>query len=207
VSFDLPPGLVPERVVAVAARILPEESPYESERAAVARAVPKRRYEYAAGRACARRALEELGCPPAPLLSRPDRMPQWPVGFVGSISHSQTGAFAVVARAHELVSLGADLEGDAPLDPQLWSLVATPAELPGATGLSMKRLFCAKEAAFKCWFAAGGGRILEFQEMVIRWEAGGAFVALGPPLPGRKAPIGRLSQQGGHLWCVSWMEL
>jgi 4'-phosphopantetheinyl transferase EntD len=192
--------------VAVAARILPEESPFESERAAVARAVPKRRYEFAAGRACARRALEQLGCPPAPMLSGPDRRPLWPAGFVGSLSHSHTSALAVVARAHDLVSLGVDLEGDQELDPQLWRLIATPAELPGATGLSMKRLFCAKEAAFKCWFAAGGGRILEFQEMTIRWEPDGHFVALGPPLPGRTAPVGRMAQADGHLWAISWME-
>jgi 4'-phosphopantetheinyl transferase EntD len=190
----------------VAAPILPQDSPFESERAVVARAVPKRRHEFASGRACARDALTQLGHPPAPLLPGPDRVPLWPAGVVGSISHSATCAWAAVARSQDLLSIGVDLEGDAPLDPELWPLVATPPELPGATGASMKRLFCAKEAAFKCWFTAGGGRILEFQEMTIRWGPDGRFVALGPPLPGRPAPVGRLVQQAGHLWAVSWMD-
>src|SRR5215469_16812348 len=67
-----------------------------AEAAIVARAVEKRRAEFATGRACAHAALDAWGAPDAPLLPGPDRAPLWPDGFVGSISHAR-GACAAVA--------------------------------------------------------------------------------------------------------------
>src|SRR5215469_3139377 len=58
------------------------------EAAHVARAVPKRVGEFAAGRACARRALEQLGVPDFVLRVGPHREPIWPVGMAGSITHT-----------------------------------------------------------------------------------------------------------------------
>ena len=88
-----PPG------VAVAVRrepgdpadLLPGEAVY------VAKAVPKRINEFAAGRACARRALATFGMPGAVLLAAPDRQPLWPTGFVGSITHTAGFCAAAVA--------------------------------------------------------------------------------------------------------------
>ena len=40
---------------------------FPAEEAAIARAVPKRRSEFATGRACARAALAKLGLPPSPV--------------------------------------------------------------------------------------------------------------------------------------------
>ena len=65
--------------------LLPEE------RGAVAKAVPKRVAQFTAGRVCARRALAQLGnTEPVPILMGEDRAPQWPAGYVGSISHTDT---------------------------------------------------------------------------------------------------------------------
>src|SRR3984893_9355145 len=54
----------------------------------VARAVPKRIAEFAAGRACARAALAEFGVREFALRAAPDRQPLWPEGFIGSIAHT-----------------------------------------------------------------------------------------------------------------------
>src|SRR5258707_9342490 len=52
------------------------------------RAQPKRAREFAAGRQCARQALERFGLTGWDLAVRPDRSPAWPEEFVGSISHT-----------------------------------------------------------------------------------------------------------------------
>src|SRR3569623_1114660 len=54
----------------------------------VAGAVAKRRVEFAAGRACARRALTRLGIRDFVLKNGAARAPRWPRGVVGSISHA-----------------------------------------------------------------------------------------------------------------------
>src|SRR5437763_335927 len=77
---------------------------YPEERACIARAVPKRRAEFATGRVCARQALERLGVAVGPLLPHPDRSPAWPPGIVGSISH--TDGYCAVAVAEATRALG-----------------------------------------------------------------------------------------------------
>ena len=90
-------SLLPDTVVTVEARdgdwtapLLPEEEPL------VARAVDKRRREFAAGRACARRALEQLGLPASPILAGPRREPLWPPGVVGALTHCR-GIAAIIS--------------------------------------------------------------------------------------------------------------
>src|SRR5215469_17508082 len=54
--------------------------------------------QFAAGRLCARRALEALGIAGFSLLTAPDRRPLWPAGVTGSITHTAGYAAAVVGR-------------------------------------------------------------------------------------------------------------
>jgi 4'-phosphopantetheinyl transferase EntD len=123
-SWLLPPGVVvvDRPVRDEVAALLPEEA------AEIAKAVAKRRFEFATGRACARQALAQLGVAPLALVSGPDRAPLWPAGVVGSISHTDRWCAAAVARARDVAALGIDLEPDEPLAPELWKQVATERE-------------------------------------------------------------------------------
>src|SRR5262249_37950297 len=101
---------------------------FPAEEELVAQTVPKRRYEFATGRRCARAALAQLGFPPAPLLAGPDRAPLWPDGVVGSITHTDSYRAAAVARAEQLCSVGIDAEPNLPLPDRVLHLIASPAE-------------------------------------------------------------------------------
>ena len=122
----------------------PEES------AAITRAVPHRLAEFAAGRTAARAALSALGHAPVALPMGQDRAPIWPGSIAGSIAHAAGIAIAVARRGGPL---GVDVEADAPLPPDLWPVITSPAEraaLPdGDTGHLIAQVFVGKEALFK----------------------------------------------------------
>ena len=124
------------------------------EAAVVAHAVQSRRHEFSTGRACARIALAELGCPPSPILKGPFYEPIWPRGFGGSIAHDDTYAAAIAYRTDVAGHLGIDLlaPSDVTLLMETISTFVTSGESarlgvadPGAVG----RIFSAKEAAIK----------------------------------------------------------
>lgn len=125
----------------------------------VAGAAPKRRREFAAGRACARAALAALGLPPCSIPAGPAREPVWPARVVGSLSHD--GDFCVAA-AHAwpaVRGLGIDLADAAPLDGVLLARICAPGEARALQRVSVslpceggKLAFCIKEAAYKCLF-------------------------------------------------------
>lgn len=70
----------------------------------------KRQAEYLAGRLCARQALLQLtGAASVPAVGA-DRAPCWPAGVVGSITHGDGWAAAVVASASDYQGLGLDVE-------------------------------------------------------------------------------------------------
>jgi 4'-phosphopantetheinyl transferase EntD len=147
------------------------------EQALVARAVPERRREFAAGRACARRLLERLGFAPAPLLRANDRVPLWPRGAIGSITHSRSHCAVAVARTGRLAALGLDTELDEPLELDLWSSICTPCELetlsrcaPDARGKSARLRFSAKECAYKCLYPSTRAA-LEFRDVEIEFDS------------------------------------
>jgi 4'-phosphopantetheinyl transferase EntD len=101
------------------------------EEAIVARAVAKRRQEFATGRRCAREALAKLGVPGSlgtPILSGPNREPVWPPGIVGSITHCEGYRAAAVAREQDLVSVGIDAEPHGPLPDGVLGMIALPQE-------------------------------------------------------------------------------
>ncbi|HXM55490.1 MAG TPA: 4'-phosphopantetheinyl transferase superfamily protein [Candidatus Dormibacteraeota bacterium] len=157
------------------APLLPEEEPL------VARAVEKRRREFAAGRSCARRALAELGWPDYPLLSGPKREPVWPPGIVGAITHCPGYCAAAVARAADVRSLGIDAEVRGPLPDGVGNLVCTPAELHLTAGLPGDHwgtlVFSAKESIYKAWYPIAQ-RWLDYRDAELSIDAdGGRFRA------------------------------
>ncbi|PWW40313.1 4'-phosphopantetheinyl transferase EntD [Idiomarina loihiensis] len=73
-------------------------------------AVIKRQAEYLAGRFCARIALERLSVRNYFLATGGKREPLWPINFVGSITHSDHFAAAIVASKAYYNGLGLDIE-------------------------------------------------------------------------------------------------
>ncbi|SEN85120.1 4'-phosphopantetheinyl transferase family protein [Actinacidiphila rubida] len=148
----------------------PEEAP------AVARAVAKRRGEYAAGRACAREALAALGVPPGPVLRDAERgAPVWPEGVAGSITHCDGYRAAAVARTTDILALGIDAEPHGPLPDGVLKLVGSTAAEAAALGeLGAERphvhwdrlLFSAKETVYKAWYPFHR-RMLNFDEAEV----------------------------------------
>jgi 4'-phosphopantetheinyl transferase EntD len=141
---------------------------------------PRRQQEFAAGRACARRALAALGHPEAAIPMGPDRSPAWPAGICASITHASGYALAAAAPRGLLAGLGIDLEDCAPLDADLVARVCSPAEAachprdipPGAWP---RAVFSAKESLYKCVHARIG-RFIDFTEIEVRAGVGGALV-------------------------------
>jgi 4'-phosphopantetheinyl transferase EntD len=125
----------------------------------VARAVVKRRLEFARGRACARSALALLGGPSVDILMGRAREPLWPNEFVGSLTHTDGFCAAAVARRDRFVTLGLDAEPDTPLEPNVAERVTSREEreraaerVNGDPGRAAHLLFSAKEAFYKCQF-------------------------------------------------------
>jgi 4'-phosphopantetheinyl transferase EntD len=167
-------GLLPSSVVCIAAD--PSALPavlHPAEEQYVREAVPKRRREFAAGRACARAALERFGVRDAVLPRRADRTPLWVQGFVGSITHCAGAVAAAVARTSDVESLGIDIEEAEPLPATLRTMIAGERERAQIARLTFpapidwfKLLFSAKESFFKCHFMVAR-RMLDFEDVEI----------------------------------------
>jgi 4'-phosphopantetheinyl transferase EntD len=207
--------LVPDDVTLVRARPALWHAPLHADEATcVAAAVPGRRHEFAAGRACARVALERLGIQDFPLLPDADQVPRWPAGIVGSIAHCEACCVVGVARAEQVAGLGLDVEPATPLEAELLPLVASSRELaahPGPERELGKLIFCAKEAFYKCYFPCAR-HPLEFRDVEVALEPGtprsgpGRFratllAARAPSLPGGlRALEGRYLREGPFLF-------
>jgi 4'-phosphopantetheinyl transferase EntD len=157
---------------------------FPREAIAIAKAVQSRREQFTAGRILARRALAELGHPEVELPSAKDRVPEWPPGVVGTITHTHGWCAAAVARASDVAALGADVEAATPLDPGLWDRVCRPEEraflqeLPtDRAGLLAKAIFSAKESAYKALYPRVR-TFLDFQGMSITIEDRGTDQAV-----------------------------
>jgi 4'-phosphopantetheinyl transferase EntD len=181
-----------------------------SEAALVARAVEKRRWEFAAGRNCARRALAELGWSGFPLLHRAGREPVWPPGVVGSITHCDGYCAAAVAPKAQLTSLGIDAERNALLPTGVPDLVCTVGEqqdIGGIDGVEVQALiFSAKEAVFKAWHPLTG-LWLDYLDAALAFDvATGTFsVRLLPTAPLDELPgtfVGKFAATPEHVFTL-----
>lgn len=171
---------------------------YPCELIAVERAVATRQREYATGRALARILLARLGRPGVALPPGPDRLPRWPEGYVGSITHCSTHVAVAVAEDARLRSIGCDVEPALALPREVVDRVLTRAEraaLRGDEPWSDRLVFCAKEAAYKAQFPLTR-QLLDFQdvEVEVDWSRGSfratvrwpsLLPGVGPILDGR----------------------
>ena len=89
---------------------------------------PKRLADFSTGRYCAIKALEQLGINNSIIPIGKDRVPIWPEGIVGSISHCDSLTGAIVAKSSDHISLGLDIEEIGRVTPDLWDLVFTENE-------------------------------------------------------------------------------
>ena len=195
-------------------QLLPEE------RAGQATWVDKRLREFAAGRQCARRALRQLTMPDYALINGPDRCPIWPNGIVGSITHADGFAAAVVARNSDFTSVGLDAERRDRVGADLWERLFVPAELSWLQSLEAAQrsgaaalLFSAKEALYKCQYLVTR-RWLDFHDVALRVDGhteqrGRLAVAEGCRVlelwPEARQMRGRFAVHEG--WVVSSFEL
>jgi 4'-phosphopantetheinyl transferase EntD len=170
-----PPGAVAAdlREAGDPALLLPAEAMH------VARAVPKRVHEFAAGRLCARRALAEFGIVDVAVKVADDRQPVWPDSFIGSITHTAGFAAAVVAERRSAVGLGLDSEVVGDVDTKLWPSIcvsmetAWMASLPASEqAAAVTLIFSAKEAFYKCQYALVRER-LNFHDVRVEVAAWG----------------------------------
>ncbi|SAI07904.1 phosphopantetheinyltransferase component of enterobactin synthase multienzyme complex [Bordetella ansorpii] len=132
----------------------------------------KRRNEFMAGRLCAAQALLDAGAPasalPADRILRIDeRLPVWPAGWRGSISHARHWAVAAVAGTTHCAALGLDLQDliDTHTMADVQSMIATEDECRrlapwGGRQHGLTLLFSAKEALYKALYP----RLRAFQE-------------------------------------------
>ena len=82
---------------------------YANEHAIIKNAVPKRVYEFSAGRMCARKCLSYYDLRDVELLKGKLGEPLWPEGYTGSITHHDNVAVAVAAQASVFAGIGIDL--------------------------------------------------------------------------------------------------
>ncbi len=117
----------------------------------------KREADYADGRAAAADALRKLDC--LGFVGRKQNgCPRWPIGFVGSISHSRNFAWAMASNDSEYRSIGIDTEPlcEAETAESLLDQIAGGTEwrLCRKAGLNRQEaftvVFSAKEALYKC---------------------------------------------------------
>ena len=152
--------MVPSGTGVVAEQITDQEESFEypEEVRHLKNAVPKRRNEFIVGRRCARAALAQIGVSPCALPPGENRVPQWPAGIVGSISHSVGLCCAVAAHSNRIRCLGVDLETTTRISPGVIKYVMHPleADFVGSDQMRGSLLFSAKEAFFKAQFPIWG---------------------------------------------------
>ncbi|MBE96895.1 4'-phosphopantetheinyl transferase [Marinobacter sp.] len=148
----------------------------------VARAVAKRQAEYLAGRVCAREGLmRATGQPVVPVLGD-DRAPVWPTGCVGSITHTQGWAAAVIGQQQDYAGLGLDAETIMPDEralPLCRQILTSSeqerfsAELASQAGFFITLAFCLKETLFKALYPLVQRRFYFEHAELLSWQPDG----------------------------------
>lgn len=167
-------GLFPAGVaVALAYPWEGDDDLWPDERKSLPKAVDKRLGEFAGGRRAARAALAQLEYEAAPILHKPDRSPNWPIGITGSISHTDDICLAALARVSDHMALGLDIEEDIPLPEEMIRVICTASELAwlSVCASDMRArfatlIFSAKECAYKAQYTLTG-QLLEFDAFEI----------------------------------------
>jgi len=156
------------------AALLPEEM------AAFAGSVTKVRRASGAARLVARQLLSRFGHPPVPIRKSTAGMPVWPRGIVGSMAHDARVAVAAMAASQHFLGIGVDVEPAEPIDSDLVTIIATPAERAAAQAdpTRGRLLFSIKEAIYKAVYPLDG-QFLDHQDVEVDLSSGTAEVLGG----------------------------
>jgi len=160
--------------VTVGARAIDEhdvDALFPEELAHVARAVPKRRNEFATGRVLLRSLLGR----DVAIGVAADRSPLLPPGVVGSLAHDSTYAVGAIATDPSIRAVGIDIEPDGPLGDDIARAVLLPEE----RHLDAHLVFTLKEAAYKAWSALGG-EILDHHDVRVSLGTANRSSSSGP---------------------------
>ena len=165
-----PPGvLIDHRLVSAGDEfaLLPAEA------VSFRRSVPAVRRRSGAARRVARGLLAEFGVHDFALVRAAAGGLAWPLGYLGSVSHDEDVAVAVVAKTCGYAALGVDVEPALALPAEIRWLVATPTERQHYSDevLSSRTLFVVKEAVFKAVYPRDGA-FLDFQDIEVDLAAG-----------------------------------
>ena len=190
----------------------------------------RRRRDFALGRHCARTALAKLrdgvaddaeGSEAPAILRGEGRMPLWPEGVVGAITHTGGKAAAAVAAQTDYLGIGLDLERMARRAGKLAGRILRPEEQTELEGLSdearearVTLAFSAKESIYKALNPATG-IYLGFQDARIEFlapagEAEGELrwrlhKACGPTLPEGFSGQGRFAVREAFVLTAVWV--
>lgn len=175
------------------------------ERSGLAQMGDVRRREYSSGRRAARHALEMLDVHGAAVAAR-GRVPVWPSGIVGSITHSRSLALAMVGRSGDVAGIGVDLELEQRLTDELARRVLLEGEREReAEKARFTMLFAAKEAVYKAVNPLAGEH-LGFTDVEISAGATGTYRAALTRPGESKAAVetggGWFQRVEGHWLCV-----
>lgn len=125
----------------------------------IAHAVDKRRREFKAGRLLAKEILNELGIHNFPLKISAQRLPLWPKGICGCISHTYGYCGVAVGKSNGFLSIGFDVETLGRIKEKLWPTIFNKEEIDWLKTFDTKKqnnfatlLFSAKECFFKMQF-------------------------------------------------------
>lgn len=154
-----------------AGRLLPAEAE------AVARAVPRRRAEFAAGRLALRRAIAATGAAfpdDRPILPRTDRRPDLPPDLSVSLAHAGDLCIALASTRAEIL-LGVDIEPVNAVRPEGFADSLQPIRFRGPPG-DVLAAFCAKEALYKRQYQLTE-RLLGFSDVAVVLAPDGRFGA------------------------------
>ncbi len=185
--------LPPDAAFAELAIAGPEPAIFPDEEPAVARAVAKRRREFAFGRACARRAL---GLHVAIAVGQ-GGAPIWPDGYAGSITHTDDYAAAAVVRAG-LIGIDVELLAHAARIPEL---LATVAITDGERAMPAALVFSAKESVYKCLYPTAH-IFLEFSNVELAFDRDGFRVVRADGYDARGVH-GRFALSATHVATVA----
>jgi enterobactin synthetase component D len=169
----------------------------------------KRKIQFTLGRLAARDALQKSGfTAPFPLMKGSDGEVIWPSGYIGSVSH--TGEIAVAAVTRKDISLGLGIDIEPSLhsrDIKIFDRILVERERAwvhkgtNQTEICYRglRIFSAKEACFKAFFAATSLK-LGYKDAVFSWIDGSST------FKGTLQKDTKMFPQGFTFTCVSLLD-
>ena len=171
---------------------------------------PQRKSEYSSGRRVAHEALKLLAGAPA-AVTRNGRLPEWPAGYRGTISHSIEIAIAMVASTSDCHGVGLDVVKKNAVSAKVGARIMLAEEIvPPSSGFTdadwRAIVFSAKESVYKAVHPEIG-EFLEFRDVEIKMnESDRSFTAAtveeGPSSSVVRAGIGFVSDFEDH-----WLTL